>query len=77
MKYYYNNATDTAPEYIGLLPFPPYYWWESGAMWGAMVDYHTYTGDKSYVPVTIQGLIAQTGPNKDYIVPEHKYDEVN
>lgn len=46
-------------------------------MWGGLIDYFSYTGDGSYVLATIQGLIAQKGPNNDYIVPEHKFDEVS
>ncbi|KAF2667809.1 mannan endo-1,6-alpha-mannosidase DCW1-like protein [Microthyrium microscopicum] len=77
MKYYSNNASDTPVDLKGLLPYPPYYWWESGAMWGAMVDYHAYTGDISYLTATINGLISQVGPNNDYIVPAHNFDEGN
>jgi hypothetical protein len=76
LKYYTNNATDTPPEKIGLLPFPPYYWWESGAMWAGLIDYHSYTKDGSYVNSTIQALMAQRGPKDDFIVPVHRGDEV-
>ena len=27
----------------------PYDWWESGAVWGSLVDYWNYTGDAQYV----------------------------
>jgi mannan endo-1,6-alpha-mannosidase len=76
MDYYHNGINNTDPVNVGLLPFPPYYWWESGAMWGGLVDYYSYTKDESYVNTTIRGLTAQKGPNNDYIVPEHKFDEV-
>jgi mannan endo-1,6-alpha-mannosidase len=42
-----------------------------------MVDYHAYTSDSSYLPATISGLLSQSGPNDDYIVPAHTYDEGN
>lgn len=76
MKYYKNNATNTPAANVGLLDWPPYYWWESGAMWGAMIDYSSYTKDSSYDQATTQGMLAQVGPDQDYIVPEHHYDEV-
>ncbi|KIW01992.1 uncharacterized protein PV09_06502 [Verruconis gallopava] len=75
--YYKNNASDTDPEHVGLFPFPPYYWWESGATWAAMVDYYTYTGDSSYVEVTMEALLAQKGPDNNFIVPAHRFDEGN
>jgi len=33
MSYYKNNATSTMPDLVGTFPYPPYYWWESGAAW--------------------------------------------
>ncbi|QDS74953.1 hypothetical protein FKW77_004680 [Venturia effusa] len=77
LKYYTNNGTNTPPEKIGLLPFPPYYWWESGAMWAGLIDYYAYTKDTSYVESTIQALMAQRGPKNDFIVPAHRGDEGN
>ncbi|RKF79184.1 Mannan endo-1,6-alpha-mannosidase DCW1 [Golovinomyces cichoracearum] len=75
MKYYTGNVTNTLST-IAVLP-PPYYWWESGAMWGAMVDYYHYTNDKSYTEVTGQALLSQAGPNRDLMVPLHVKDEGN
>ncbi|KAE9990618.1 hypothetical protein EG327_001169 [Venturia inaequalis] len=77
LTYYKNDAPNTPPEKIGLLPFPPYYWWESGAMWAGIIDYTTYTKDTSHVNKTIQALLAQRGPKNDYIVPAHRGDEGN
>ena len=62
---------------VGLFPYPPYYWWQSGATWAGLVDYVTYTGDTSLVPVITTALLAQKGPDENYIVPEHRYDEGN
>jgi mannan endo-1,6-alpha-mannosidase len=77
MEYYHNNTTDTTASNVGLLPFPPYYWWQSGAMWGGMVDYYAYTNDSSYVASTIQALMAQQGSNHDFIMVEQEFDEVS
>jgi mannan endo-1,6-alpha-mannosidase len=70
MSYYRNNATDTAFKDVGTFPYPPYYWWESGAIWGGMVNYWAYTGDTSYVETTTQALLAQVGPTNDYMAPD-------
>lgn len=64
MTYYKGN---TSGGIVGVLPGPPpdppegYYWWESGAMWGALVDYWHYTGDSSYNDVLQKGVIHQIG----------------
>lgn len=68
MTYYSGNKTGGI---IGVLPGPPpnppagYYWWESGAMWGTLLDYWHYTGDTSYNDVLSAGIQAQIGENKD------------
>jgi len=36
VSYYKGNESGQTP---GKLPEPPYYWWESGAMWGSLIDY--------------------------------------
>jgi len=75
MKYYTGNITDTA-QTVGVLP-APYYWWEAGAMWGALLDYYHYTGDSTYNNITTQALLSQVGPLSDYMVPLHQKDEGN
>ncbi|TVY23384.1 Mannan endo-1,6-alpha-mannosidase [Lachnellula hyalina] len=68
MLYYAGNKTGGI---IGVLPGPPpnpswgYYWWESGAMWGTLIDYWHYTGDTSYNDVVSKGIQAQVGENQD------------
>lgn len=68
MTYYKGNQSGGI---IGVLPGPPpnpswgYYWWESGAMWGTMIDYWHYTGDTSYNDVTEAGIQWQVGENDD------------
>ena len=61
---------------VGLLP-DPYYWWEAGAMFGQMVEYWYYTGDSSYNDVVMQGLLAQIGPNQDFMPPNQTKTEVS
>jgi mannan endo-1,6-alpha-mannosidase len=73
MIYYTGNNTGNIP---GNLP-PPYYWWEAGAMFGAMVDYWYYTGDNTYNDVTSQALLWQVGPNQDYMPPNQTKTEGN
>ncbi|KAF2215156.1 glycoside hydrolase family 76 protein [Cercospora zeae-maydis SCOH1-5] len=66
MKWYSGNS---APGGIpGLLP-GPYYWWEAGAMFGAMVDYWYYTGDDTWNDITTQALQFQVGPGASYMPP--------
>ncbi|KAK8212915.1 hypothetical protein M8818_003080 [Zalaria obscura] len=73
MKYYNGNQTGGIP---GLLP-GPYYWWEAGAMFGAMVDYWYYTGDTSYNDVVTDALLFQVGPDEDYMPPNQTKSEGN
>ncbi|KAK0109985.1 hydrolase 76 protein [Cadophora gregata] len=73
MSYYTGNHTGDIP---GNLP-APYYWWEAGAMFGAMVDYWYYTGDSTYNDVTTEALLWQVGPNRDYMTPNQTKTEGN
>jgi mannan endo-1,6-alpha-mannosidase len=73
MSYYTGNLTGGIP---GNLP-GPYYWWEAGAMFGAMVDYYYYTGDTIYNDVTTQALLFQVGPDDDYMPPNQTKTEGN
>lgn len=67
MSYYKGNQTG---QWVGVLP-DPYYWWEAGAMFGQMVEYWFYTGDTTYNDVVTQGILAQTGPENDFM-PENQ-----
>ncbi|XMA07222.1 hypothetical protein WAI453_000013 [Rhynchosporium graminicola] len=68
MTFYKGNVSGGI---IGVLPGPPpnppngYYWWESGAMWGTLIDYWHYTGDSSYNDVAAKGIQAQVGEDLD------------
>jgi hypothetical protein len=73
MMTYYQGNLSGMPQ--GLLP-SPYYWWEAGAMFGQMVEYWYYTGDSTYNEVTTQALLAQVGPDNDYMPPNQTKTEV-
>ncbi|CCF47060.1 glycosyl hydrolase family 76, partial [Colletotrichum higginsianum] len=77
MSYYTGNVSSD-PKMVGDLP-EPYYWWQAGALWGIMMDYFHYTGDPTYNDVVTQALTAtvNTGPNFDYMPPEHASEEGN
>ncbi|EXJ69964.1 uncharacterized protein A1O5_07037 [Cladophialophora psammophila CBS 110553] len=71
MTYYSGNQSGQVP---GLLPGPCestacYYWWEAGAMFGALIHYWQYTGDDSYNPVVTQALQFQVGPEENFNPP--------
>lgn len=72
MTYYKGNQTGMP---IGLLS-EPYYWWEAGAMFGQLVEYWFYTGDETYNDVTQEALLAQVGPDNDYMPPNQTKTEV-
>ena len=70
LQYYKGNLTGQTP---GILPGPPpagdYYWWESGAMWGTLIDYWKLTGDSTYNDEITKSLLWQVGPNRDFKPP--------
>ena len=63
LKYYTGNQPGDTP---GNLP-DPYYWWEAGAMFGALVEYWYYTGDSQWNDITTQALLHQAGPDNNYM----------
>ncbi|CAH0040173.1 unnamed protein product [Clonostachys solani] len=67
LSYYNGDKPGGTP---GLLP-DPYYWWEAGAMFGALIEYWYYTKDETYVDMTIKALLFQIGKQKDYM-PENQ-----
>ncbi|KAL3418202.1 Mannan endo-1,6-alpha-mannosidase DCW1-like protein 1 [Phlyctema vagabunda] len=69
MSYYKGNETGFTP---GLLPYPPYYWWQSGALMGTMVNYYRISGDPTYNSIVSEGLLYQTGPDDDYMPQEQR-----
>ena len=73
MLSYYNG---TEPGQVPGLFGRSYYWWESGAVWGSLIDYWNYTGDAHYVSLVQQALLAQVGPDKDFMPPNQTKSEV-
>ena len=73
MSFYTGNRTGDVP---GNLP-APYYWWEAGAAFGALIDYFYYTGHSEYNEVVTQGMLWQMGPNNDYMTPNQSKTEVD
>lgn len=70
----YYNGSDLG-QIPGLFP-EPYYWWESAAVWGSLIDYWNYTGDAQYVGLVQQALLWQVGPDNDYMTPNQTKTEV-
>jgi len=70
MSWYQNNQSSTAVTAVGTFP-APLYWWEAGAIWGGMIDYWAYTNDTSYNPTITQALLAQVGPDNNYMPPAY------
>ncbi|KAK2063680.1 family 76 glycosyl hydrolase [Colletotrichum caudatum] len=74
IKQYKGNQSGEIP---GILPGPPtehkgdYYWWQGGAMMGTYIDYWKLTGDSTYNDLVMEGMLHQTGPNADYMPPNH------
>ncbi|KAJ4358967.1 hypothetical protein N0V95_002583 [Ascochyta clinopodiicola] len=58
MRSYYTG--DRVGDTPGNLP-DPYYWWECGAMFNALIDYWYYTGDDQYNTITTQAMQHQIG----------------
>ncbi|KAL9090645.1 MAG: hypothetical protein Q9159_001892 [Coniocarpon cinnabarinum] len=77
LSYYenYNTSNGIQPWQVGLFPFLPYYWWESGAIWGGFIDYQVLTGDTTYQQDILNAIAAQVGPSYDFVVPEQANDD--
>ncbi|KAK1760868.1 family 76 glycosyl hydrolase [Echria macrotheca] len=65
LKFYTGNNTGDTP---GNLP-DPYFWWETGAMFGTMIDYWFLTGDPSYNEATTQAMLHQASNTRDFMPP--------
>ncbi|KAF2797515.1 glycoside hydrolase family 76 protein [Melanomma pulvis-pyrius CBS 109.77] len=59
---------------VGMLPFPPYFWWEAGAMFGQLIDYWYYTNDSTYNQLVVDGIQAQIGVDKNFLPVNHAKD---
>ncbi|KAK6355356.1 hydrolase 76 protein [Orbilia brochopaga] len=65
VEYYHGNEPGQIP---GNLP-QPYYWWECGAMFGALIDYWYFTGDDQYNQIVIDGMMHQIGTANAFMPP--------
>lgn len=65
MMYYKGNESGQTP---GILP-EPYYWWEAGAMFGALIDYWRYTGDTTYNEIVSEAMLWQASSMRDFMPP--------
>ena len=72
LNYYHGADPGQVPGLFG----QSYYWWESGAVWGSLIDYWNYTGDAQYVGLVQQALLWQMGPDKDFMTPNQTKTEV-
>ncbi|KAK7206021.1 glycosyl hydrolase family 76-domain-containing protein [Myxozyma melibiosi] len=63
MSYYNGNTSDgTVGKFVS-----PYYWWEAGGAWGSLLDYWWYTGDETYNDQLSEAMLANVGPNWDFM----------
>ncbi|KAI5290615.1 hydrolase 76 protein [Ascosphaera acerosa] len=62
VSYYHGEEPGQTP---GVMPYP-LYWWLGGAMFGSLIDYWFYTGDKTWNDMTMRAMLFQVGDNADY-----------
>lgn len=43
------------------------YWWAAGATWSGFIDYWSYTGDSQYNDRVSKALVAQLGPDNNFM----------
>ncbi|KAK9477389.1 glycoside hydrolase [Lipomyces japonicus] len=63
MTYYNGNVSGGTP---GMF-VDGYYWWQSGAAWGSLLDYWFYTGDETYNDQLLNAVLFQVGDNWDFM----------
>ncbi|KAI1827458.1 family 76 glycoside hydrolase [Xylaria intraflava] len=70
LTFYHGDEPGWVP---GILPGPPpdgdYYWWQGGAMWGALLDYRHVMGDTQFDDIIFTALQFQVGPHDDFMPP--------
>ena len=68
---YATNGTNGGYQVVsgipGLLTYPPYYWWEAGAMFQQLIDYWYYTNDSSYNTLIKEGILHQIGESQNLV----------
>jgi rhamnogalacturonyl hydrolase YesR len=72
----YNGNRTGGGGVLGKFPYPPFFWWLSGASWDGMLHYWLYTGDESYYNVTWDALVSQISDTNNYLPLSEKFDEV-
>ncbi|KZL81549.1 glycoside hydrolase family 76 [Colletotrichum incanum] len=76
MTFYHGEEPGNIP---GVLPGPPawsngdYWWYQGASFWATYLDYWHLTGDDSYADTISTGMLHQTGPNNDYMPPNHTF----
>ncbi len=73
MDYY--NGLDYG-QTIGKFVYP-YYWWQSGAAWGSILDYSFYMKNNTFDKILNQALLFQVGDNWDYMPANETLTEGN
>jgi hypothetical protein len=71
MDFYASNQSSTPAYEVGFFPYPPYYWWESDAICGALELHGRHFFHREH----IQALGAQGGPNQNFFVPQQTFDD--
>ncbi|KAI0473902.1 family 76 glycosyl hydrolase [Xylariaceae sp. FL0804] len=70
LTFYHGDEPGQVP---GILPGPPpdgdYYWWQGGAMWGALLDYRSAAGSDDNDAMISSAMLWQAGPDRDYMPP--------
>lgn len=56
---------------------PPYYWWEAGVAWNALIDFWFFTGIDTHNDLVKQSLQFQRGKNSDYMPSNQSTTEGN
>ncbi|PGG96035.1 hypothetical protein AJ80_09880 [Polytolypa hystricis UAMH7299] len=57
---------DTPGGAAGVLP-DPYYWWEGGVVFNALIDYWYYTGDDTHNDIVREALLHQVGDDNNFM----------
>lgn len=60
----YQNSS-AAPGLFG----QPYYFWEAGLAWDAMINYASATGDSQWNDMIAENILFQKGPDNDFMPP--------
>ncbi|KAI5847493.1 glycoside hydrolase [Tricharina praecox] len=63
MQYYPGNRTGGTPGIFGV----PIFWWESGAIFGSLIDYWYYTGNSGYNDVVSEAIRCQVGEEQNFM----------